>query len=185
MFGYNKTIGDYYNLSINENEASIICRIYDLYTNHGFGANKVSQKLNAEGIRTKRGCRWTQNAIGRILSNELYTGVIINGKEEVEDFLTGVRKKNDESDWIITDRPDLRIIELETFKKAQQILKSRISAFNINKERQSNKHLFSTLIKCKECGYSYCSNKIERLFFEIKQQFYNFRFLSSISDMNK
>lgn len=44
-----------------------------------------------------------------ILTNELYTGKTINGKEEVAGFLTG----------------------------------------------QSNKHLFSTLIRCKECGWSF------------------------------
>ena len=31
----------------------------------------------------------------------------------------------------------------------------RHDAFNLSHERQSNKHLFSTLIKCKECGWSF------------------------------
>ena len=91
----------------------------------------------------------------RILTNELYTGKIINGKEEVEDFLTGTRTAKDESEWMVTDRPDLRIIEPEQFDRAQEILKSRHKAFNVKHERQSNRHLFSTLIKCKECGWSF------------------------------
>lgn len=33
--------------------------------------------------------------------------------------------------------------------------KGRHSTFHIKKERQSNKYLFSTLIKCKECGWSF------------------------------
>lgn len=155
VYGYDKIIGDYYNLSINEPEAKIIKQIFDLYLNEGYGANKISQILNEQGTRTKRNCRWSQNAICRILSNELYTGVVVNGKEEVEDFLTGVRKKNDESEWIVVERPDLKIIEPELYEKAQTILKGRLESFNIKKERQSNKHLFSTLIKCKECGYSF------------------------------
>ena len=68
----------------------------------------------------------------RILTNELYTGKIINGKEEVEDFLTGTRTAKDESEWMVTDRPDLRIIEPEQFDRAQEILKSRHKAFNVN-----------------------------------------------------
>ena len=52
----------------------------------------------------------------------------------------------------MVDRPDLRIIDPETFEQAQQIMKSRGKAFKVDKERQSNKYLFSTLIKCKECG---------------------------------
>ena len=34
-------------------------------------------------------------------------------------------------------------------------MNSRGQAFKVHKERQSNKHLFSTLIKCKECGWSF------------------------------
>ena len=80
---------------------------------------------------------------------------IINGKEEIADFLTGQRKEKDESEWLVTIRPELRIIEEEVFDKAQDILKGRHDSFKITHERQSNKYLFSTLIKCKECGWSF------------------------------
>ena len=40
-------------------------------------------------------------------------------------------------------------------EQAQQIMQSRGKAFKVDKERQSNKYLFSTLIKCKECGWSF------------------------------
>ena len=91
----------------------------------------------------------------RILSNELYAGKVINGKQEVTDFLTGQRTEKDESEWLVVDKPELRIIEPEIFEQAQQIMKSRGRAFKVDKERQSNKYLFSTLIKCKECGWSF------------------------------
>lgn len=155
VYGYDKTIGDYFSLGINKAEAEIVRRIYAWYLNEGFGAAKIANKLNEKDVKTKRGCAWSQNAVCRILTNELYTGKIINGKEEVEDFLTGVRTVKDESEWMVTDRPDLRIIEPEQFDKVQEILKSRHKAFNIKHERQSNRHLFSTLIKCKECGWSF------------------------------
>lgn len=155
VYGYDKTKGDYFNLAVNEFEAKIVRRIFDLYLNGGYGANKIAQILNSEGIKTKRDCKWSQNAISRILTNELYTGKIINGKQEVEDFLTGVRKEKDESEWFIMDKPELRIIEDETFVKAAKLLEQRNNSFNINHERQSNKHLYSTLIKCACCGYSF------------------------------
>ena len=65
--------------------------------------------LNDRGLKTKRNCQWSQNAICRILTNELYTGKVINGKQEVADFLTGQRKDKDEGEWMVVDRPDLRI----------------------------------------------------------------------------
>ena len=155
VYGYNKTIGDYFNLEINQEEAAIIQQIYHWYTKEGYGAAKISNKLNECGLKTKRNCRWSQNAVCRILTNELYTGKIINGKQEVADFLTGRRTDKDETDWMVVERPDLRIIEPETYEKAQQILQSRNKAFNMKHERQSNKYLLSTLIKCKECGWSF------------------------------
>jgi predicted transcriptional regulator len=85
----------------------------------------------------------------------LYIGKIVNGKEEITDFLTGVRRDKDESEWKIVDRPDLAIISPELYAKAQETLSRRHTAFKITGERHSNKHLFSTLIKCADCGYSF------------------------------
>lgn len=155
VYGYDKTIGDYFNLSINKAEAETVRRIYKWYLDEGYGAAKIANMLNESGSKTKRNCKWSQNAICRILTNELYTGKIINGKQEVSDFLTGQRKAKDETEWFVVERPELRIIDDESFETAQEILRGRHDAFHMKHERQSNKHLFSTLIKCKECGWSY------------------------------
>ena len=155
VYGYDKTIGDYFNLSINEEEAKVIRQMYKWYTEEGFGGAKIANMLNERGMKTKRGSNWSQNAVCRILTNEIYTGKIINGKQEVADFLTGQRKEKDESEWLVKIRPELRIIDDETFDRAQEILKGRHDSFKLTHERQSNKHLFSTLIKCKDCGWSF------------------------------
>ena len=155
VYGYDKTIGDYFNLTINEEEAAVIRQIYHWYTQEGYGSAKIATMLNERGLKTKRNCQWSQNAVGHILRNELYTGKIINGKQEVTDFLTGQRADRDVTDWIVVDKPELRIIDDETFQLAQEILSSRHNAFQTTRERHSSKHLFSTLIKCKECGRSF------------------------------
>ncbi|MDE5907690.1 MAG: recombinase family protein [Lachnospiraceae bacterium] len=155
VYGYDKTIGDFFNLEINKQEAEIIRKIYEWYLQGGYGAAKIANMLNERGLKTKRNCNWSQNAVCRILTNELYTGKIINGKQEVEDFLTGKRKDKDETEWMVVERPDLKIIEPIDFEKTQKILHGRHASFNMNRERQSNKHLFSTLIRCKECGWSF------------------------------
>lgn len=155
VYGYDKTIGDYFNLSINKEEAKVVDQIFTWYTKEGYGAAKIANTLNERGYKTKRNCAWSQNAVCRILTNELYTGKIINGKQEVTDFLTGRRAEKDSDEWIVVEKPELRIIDDDTFEKAQDILHSRYDTFKINHERQSNKYLFSTLIKCKECGWSF------------------------------
>ena len=61
----------------------------------------------------------------------------------------------------MVERSDLQIIDKKTFNEAQKLIKSRYDAFHCAKCRQSSKHLFSTVIRCKECGYSFerCDRK--------------------------
>ncbi len=156
VFGYDKTIGDYFNLTVNPEEAAVVRQIYQWYIDGGYGAHKIAQMLNQQQrIKTKRGCDWNQNGVMGILTNPLYTGKIVNGKQEVADFLTSRRVDRDASEWIVVDRPDLQIIEPEVFDRAQAVLQARREAYHAKHQRQSNCYLFSTLIKCKECGWSF------------------------------
>lgn len=161
-YGYDKVIGDYFNLNINREEAQVVKEIFKMYTEDLIGANKIANCLNSKGIKTKRGCKWSQNAICRILSNEIYIGQVINGKQEIEDFLTSKRTDKQEHEWIRIENKGLRIISDEQFYKAQKLMQSRKNSFQATGEKNSTKHLFSKMIKCKECGYSF--RRIERNF---------------------
>ena len=135
-------------------------RAVQYYRNKGYNDEWIKARLNGIVDRFKLTDVWKEGGITKpieyaLLTNEIYTGKIINGKQEVSDFLTGQRRDKDETEWMVVERPELRIIEDETFEKAQEILRGRHDAFNLSHERQSNKHLFSTLIKCKECGWSF------------------------------
>lgn len=155
VYGYDKEIGNYFDLKINSFEADVVRRIFELYISGGYGANKIAQILNGECIKTKRNCSWSQNAICRILTNKIYIGKVINGKEKVEDFLTGKRVKTNINEQLIMDRPELALISPEDFNRAQHLLSQRIELFKANKQRHSNKYPFSTLIKCGCCGRSF------------------------------
>lgn len=155
VFGYDKTPGDYFNLTVNEREAEIVRQIYKWYVEDGYGTPKIARMLTEQGIRTKRNCAWSQNAVCRILTNEIYVGKIINGKEEVEDFLSGRRVEKQEEDWIVVENPSLCIVDPALFEQAQILMKERQQQFKTKKTRHSNQHLFSTLIRCKECGWAF------------------------------
>ena len=130
-----------------------------MYTIDGFGATKIAHILNKEGLKTKRNCNWSQNAIIRILNNSIYTGKVVNRKQEVINFLEGIREDKDENEWLIVEKPEIQIIEDDVFKKAQELLEERHNTFKITGERNSSKHLFSKLIKCAHCGYSFRREK--------------------------
>ena len=113
VYGYDKINGEYFTMDINQEEAAVIRQIFRWYIDEGYGGSKIASMLNQQGFRTKRGCNWTQNSVCGILNNELYTGKVINGKQEVTDFLYGKRTDRDQGDWLVVDRPELRIISRE------------------------------------------------------------------------
>lgn len=155
IYGYDKIPGDYFNLSINETESAVVKQIFDMYTEKNMGENRIALELNRRGLKTKRNCKWSQNAVARILSNEIYIGKIVNGKETVEDFLTGKRTVMEKENWLVTVKTELRIINDDVFEMVKKIKNERHTIFNLTGERKVEKNVFSKLIKCTCCGASF------------------------------
>lgn len=154
-YGFNKIQGDYFSLDINKEEALVVKQIFEMYTIDLMGTARIAKELNKRGVKTKRNCQWTQTGIVRILSNEIYTGKVVNGKEEVVDFLTAKRCKTDKEKWIINSKPELQIISNEIYMEARTILEERKSKYRKTGKRNSDRHVFSKLIYCEHCNYNY------------------------------
>lgn len=75
-------------LKVNEEEAELVRRIYELYLRHKSMAH-VSFLLNDEGSTTKRGKRWTGTKIKEILDNEIYRGRY--QVADVDEYIEGYR----------------------------------------------------------------------------------------------
>lgn len=156
VFGYDKIPDERYTLKINEEEASIVKEIFESYVYKGAGTTKIAWDLNDRGIRTKKTkSKWVQTSIVRMLKNPIYTGRVTNKKSEVTDFITGTRKELAEEEWIVVEKPEMRIISDELFNRAQDILNERSNEFKLNNKREKTEYVFSTLIYCKHCGYSF------------------------------
>lgn len=156
VFGYDKIPDERYTLKINEEEAKIVKEIFESYVYKGIGTTKIAWDLNDRGIRTKKTkSKWVQTSIVRMLKNPIYTGRVTNKKSEVTDFITGTRKDLPEEEWIVVERPEMRIISDELFNRAQEILAQRSNEFKLNNKREKTEYVFSTLIYCKHCGYSF------------------------------
>lgn len=156
VFGYDKIPNERYTLKINEEEAQIVKEIFESYVYKGIGTTKIAWDLNDRGIRTKKTkSKWVQTSIVRMLKNPIYTGRVTNKKSEVTDFITGTRKDLPEEEWIVVERSEMRIISDELFNRAQEILAQRSNEFKLNNKREKTEYVFSTLIYCKHCGYSF------------------------------
>ena len=156
VFGYDKIPNERYTLKINEEEAKIVKEIFESYVYKGIGTTKIAWNLNDRGIRTKKTkSKWVQTSIVRMLKNPIYTGRVTNKKSEVTDFITGTRKELPEEEWIVVERPEMRIISDKLFNRAQELLEQRSNEFKLNNKREKTEYVFSTLIYCKHCGYSF------------------------------
>lgn len=161
VFGYRQI--DTFHLEIVEEEAAVIRQIYDMYGRGGCGTRRIAAELNAQGLRTRAGVLWRPTTIRRIIRNPIYCGILETNRTETVDFLTGQRKWNPVEDRFRLERPELQIVPKELWERVQTMLEERTDLFHISGEkvreghhgRYSSKHLFSSMIRCEECGYSF------------------------------
>ncbi|SDH76793.1 recombinase family protein [Roseospirillum parvum] len=147
--------------TINPDEAEIVRRIFRDYA-AGKSPKAIAMTLNKEGIAGPGGNEWGQSTINGnrhrgtgILNNELYIGRMIwNRQRFIKDPDTGKRvaRPNPESEWIVSDVPELRIVDQELW----DIVKARQGTLERAKpnfwKNQRPRNLFSYLLKCGECG---------------------------------
>ncbi|HWJ72993.1 MAG TPA: recombinase family protein [Kaistia sp.] len=157
--------------TINEVQADVIRRIFRDYM-AGKSPKRIAFELNADGIAAPTGGDWGFSTINGnakrgngILNNEMYVGRLIwNRQRFIKDPDTGKRqaRPNPESEWIVQDVPELRILDdalWQAAKARQKTLKHRRGddgeAENHFRERRRPKYLFSGLTKCACCGGGY------------------------------
>ena len=154
-------------LVINEEEAKTVLRIFNEYIK-GRSPRAVAIKLNKEGVPAPSGKGWSHSTIignrkrgTGILNNQLYVGKRVwNRLCYRKDPISRKRvsRLNPESEWVINEVPDLRIIDDDTWRQAQALQESRTrdtrpdTLQSPDWRHRRAKHLFSGLIKCAECG---------------------------------
>ena len=149
--------------AIEPQEAATVRRIFQDYAK-GISPKKIAEQLNLEGIPGPQGGPWGTSTIHGnrergtgILNNELYIGrQIWNRLRYVKDPQTGKRisRLNPETEWVITDVPDLRIIDDALWQKVrtrQGSLKSKDTDIPVW-DRRRPRTLFSGLMECGCCG---------------------------------
>lgn len=169
VFGYDRV--DNFTLEKNPSEAEIVREIYRKYLEEGMGCRSISLELNRSNKKTKLGCEWTPKTVRRILSNPLYCGKMINHKYEIADCLEGNQVRLPVNQHFCHERPEWAIISEEVFTRVQALLAERRSEHEgvgaRGAERHSDRHLFSGLIHCAECGrmfyqkhYTYVNTRV-------------------------
>lgn len=137
------------NLVVNREQAAIVQRIYSMFL-QGITYNGIAKQLTAEGIPTPGGKEnWSVITIKSILSNEKYKGDALLQKSYTVDFLTKKTKVNEGEipQYYVEDNHEA-IIAPDLFEEVQREMAKR----GKGRKYRSGVHLFSSRIKCGECG---------------------------------
>lgn len=148
-YGYNVNKDGF--LEINEAEAEVVRKIYDLYVNEGLSSIKIAIYLNNLGIPTSCGSgkgkrskgitnKWRAGSIQRILNSTTYKGIHEYGKR-------ASRRKE------LIKREVPAIIDCELWDKAQKI--KEINCIISKRNNNKRQYLLRGLIKCKYCGHTF------------------------------
>ncbi len=149
---------------IDEDQAKIIRRIFDLYDSTSQGVDGIAKLLNEEGIPSPMNRKWIGRTVHGLLRQPKYIGIWVYGRTCVKRDSTRdklVKVDRPQSEWVIQTYEHLRIIPQDLWDRVQEKLKcieaSRRQARNKaesiwGKGRGRANHLFTGALVCGDCG---------------------------------
>ena len=159
-YGYNKDPYDKHKLVVNNQEANVVKKIFNMFIN-GSSINKIKEILTIEHIKTPSISKnmninrtnyhygvWSTRTINDILKNEIYIGNLVQCKQKKVNYKSKKRTRNTSDNYIICKNIVEPIIDINTFNTTQNMFKT-------NKyKNKTNNLLLKGLIYCKECQHT-------------------------------
>ena len=139
-------------LVIDPDSAKIVQLIFESFLS-GEGIISIAHKLNAMGIKTRRGNTWENRTVRYVLTNPTYAGKVRWSTEGINNYHVG-------HDWnentMLTDGTHDALIPEETFAAVQEKLREHErryrSSANKVAQREKTGTLLQGLVKCSTCG---------------------------------
>lgn len=140
VYGYKKSSVNHNELIIDDTVSCVIQKIFD-WRMQGYSAEKISFFLNHLEIpspaeykrqmeipfvttfRKSSHTLWAPTAVRRILQNEMYTGILLQGKTRKINYKLSMREKVPKQSWVTIKIPSLEIVSKQAFVSAQKPLK--------------------------------------------------------------
>lgn len=165
-YGYKKNPQNKNSLVIDEEAAEVVRDIFKWFVDEGMSKNSIARHLNELGIpnpaayKRQHGLKynnpqihkndglWGCKTVHTILSNEMYIGNMVQGKQKIISYKVHDRISIDKKDWYVVENTHEAIVTREIFEKAQ-LLHSRDTRTSPNKKKL---YLFSGFLYCADCG---------------------------------
>ena len=143
VYGYQKDAENRNHLIPDTFAAEIVRSIFR-WKLRGMSVSRIADKLNMEGVlcpmeykqsngvgvqtlfRSGQKARWSPTSVRRILVNEVYTGVLVQGKSATPNYKVKKSFPKDKKEWIRVEGTHAPIIEQKEFAEVQELLKKDV-----------------------------------------------------------
>ena len=171
IYGYRKDPADKNRIIPDPEAAEVVRQIYR-WSLEGRGRQSIAGELNRRGIpnptryKAERGWSsghpvkndlglWNKVTVGRILTNETYTGVMIQGRRRKVSYKSKAVVDVPEAEWYRVEGTHEAVVDRAVFEAVRRGLGLRART-----DGSGEAHLRSGLVRCAGCGsaMSKCSN---------------------------
>lgn len=169
VYGYLKDPENKNHLIVNPETCGVVKRIFQM-RDSGMALGAIASQLNEEGIPSParylwlkglskeerhKDSYWDRTNVKRLLTNKMYLGMLVYGKERTS-FAKGIKRQRvPESEWKYVPNAHEAIIDQELFDSVQRKLEGAKQNFlnmtGINEDYQPE-NLFRGRIHCSDCG---------------------------------
>lgn len=165
-YGYLKDENNRNQLVVDTYAGQVVQDIFRMKIN-GMSQYRIADALNEQGILSPMEYKkylgshfessfkvnpkavWTAKAVTRILTNEVYTGVLVQGKQTTPNHKVKVRQEVDEADWIRVENAHESLIDRVLFDIVQNLM-GRDTRTSPN---ETQVFPLSGLVYCGDCGH--------------------------------
>jgi site-specific DNA recombinase len=149
---------------VDEAEARVVRRVYEMYTIEGLSIGEITRRLNSEGVPARRASRWERSVVWGVLRNPTYRGCACFGKTRISARTRVMRPQRrrgtttpsttaghqrPREEWIEIPVPAL--VTEESFARAQELLyQNKIRS----RRRTIAPSVVQGLVSCAKCGYT-------------------------------
>ncbi len=153
LIGYDKSGGV---LTINAEEAVLVRRVFEIYTEGKLGIRAIARQLEAEGFVSASGKTYGFATIKNMLTNPKYKGFYCARKTLSVDFRNNKHIRQPEEDWLVfRDERIPAIVPEAVWDAANRLYKERGKKAREHAPAYQNRYPFSGKIFCGEHGTGY------------------------------
>jgi DNA invertase Pin-like site-specific DNA recombinase len=106
-----------------DNQVRIVQEIFLLFVEKGYCERQIAGNLNARGVPSPGGVKWSESSVRNILTNRQYAGAVVYNKS-TQRLKTPI-KRNPREEWIVTPDAYEAVVDPELFERANAVFEKR------------------------------------------------------------